>query len=702
MSWWQERRQSKRGTVLGVPEEHFVGVTLKALQCLESGNGEGFLTLLRRHVPDDEAIERLQNAGDEVEVQGRMAVRDEFLSAFSYHTISSVIGITRPSEVAVKSDSTRKKLTSESPNAVPVYRIARVCDGCRSEERSDTQFSVCKKCNEKVSRKVYYGSRPCQVSDWPTHKKICDKALICAIVKNVTPPHWGIASGSSVPLAAHWASTQRIRPFSRSCPADNPVGIPKFLPRLVFRLTVQTAMATGDSGCIAAVMEMLVPALTQQQSAFVHQLVQEYGETGGSAIKLVQAQPSAPSACEAVTRRENEFLRTESGSRFVDVADKLAEVPSLEVTRKVITDPRDWWPRRSSKASLFARIWDVRGTVRVGGDSAWVGRITRHGICIERDKRAVEMRRRAKQGSVRAIKWQCPGFGPVSVRRSFAPCFQTTTTTDSEGSLTFLRTSEGMDRATAISDTCLWTVRHLLIGDFRFLPAAGVILSTCTGIENLWIHGIEFRQGFQILASVAGLPLTRLYCDVTSLFDGVTDFTHPLFSNIRHLQVFYLGNGNMAGSTFALIPHLSHLSFQGYNYPETKPAPLTLLQKCRSLRVLIYLRRSADVGLPEHACDNELAEHPHFFYITSEKCRSLRVLIYLRRSADVGLPEHACDNELAEHPHFFYITSAVYVADQQMGRAHGPLQYYRGGWEPESALHLNSAATTAVSGPTTP
>ncbi|KAJ7438153.1 hypothetical protein FB451DRAFT_1416400 [Mycena latifolia] len=129
------------------------------------------------------------------------------------------------------------------------------------------------------------------------------------------------------------------------------------------------------------------------------------------------------------------------------------------------------------------------------------------------------------------------------------------------------------------------TAGHLLIGDCRLLPAAGLILSTCPG-------------------------------DLTALFDGVADFTHPLFSNITHLEVFYIGNGNTAGSGFALIPHLT-LSFEGYNHRETKPAPLTLLQKCRSLRVLIYLRRSADVGLSKHACDNELAEDPRIVYMTS-------------------------------------------------------------------------------------
>ncbi|KAJ7437419.1 hypothetical protein FB451DRAFT_1570700 [Mycena latifolia] len=358
------------------------------LSSLESGNGEGFLTLLRRYVPDgevsvskgggisyphpgwtDEAMGRLQSAGHEVEVQGRVAARDEFLSAFLHHTISSVIGVILPSE-AVKSDSTRKKLTSESPNAVPVYRLARACDGCQSEERSDAQFSVCKKCNENVSRKVYYCSRPCQVSDWPSHKKICGKALTCAIVKDVTlyteaslaeavlllrrigPAHNGYARSAALVRQITYldATPSRDYVFFTSM-GPQPVGIPKFLRRFVFRLTVQTAMATGDPGCIAAVMEMLVPALTQQHE-FVHQLVQEYGETGASAIKLVQAQLSAPCAGEAVTRWENEFLRTESGSCYVDVADKPSEVSPLEVTRRVIKDLREWWSRRSSKPGV--------------------------------------------------------------------------------------------------------------------------------------------------------------------------------------------------------------------------------------------------------------------------------------------------------------------------------------------------------------
>ncbi|KAJ7884126.1 hypothetical protein B0H14DRAFT_2564513 [Mycena olivaceomarginata] len=175
--------------------------------------------------------------------------------------------------------------------------------GCAgAPELRATQFFVCKK-----------------LSDWPSFKNICGKALTCAIT-----------------LYTEASLAEAVFLLRRIGPVHNGYTRSAALVRqmtLVFRLTVQTATSSGDSGCIAAVIEMLVPALTQQQSVFVHQLVQEYGETGASAIKL-----------------ENEILRTESGSRYVDVADKPSEVPSLEVTRKIMKDLRDWWARRSSKS----------------------------------------------------------------------------------------------------------------------------------------------------------------------------------------------------------------------------------------------------------------------------------------------------------------------------------------------------------------
>ncbi|KAJ7091807.1 hypothetical protein C8R44DRAFT_861001 [Mycena epipterygia] len=110
------------------------------LSLLEVGNGEGFLTLLKKYVPDGEGsvtesrgtsylhpgwmhetIERLKNGGHAIELQARMTVRDHFISAFLYNTISSVIGVRRPEESCALHWATfpripaRKKYTTETP-----------------------------------------------------------------------------------------------------------------------------------------------------------------------------------------------------------------------------------------------------------------------------------------------------------------------------------------------------------------------------------------------------------------------------------------------------------------------------------------------------------------------------------------------------------------------------------------------------------
>ncbi|KAJ7347550.1 hypothetical protein DFH08DRAFT_960864 [Mycena albidolilacea] len=191
--------------------------------------------ILSKYVPDDEAIERLQTAGDEAEVQGRIAVHDDFVSAFLLHIISPVIGITRPSEVVVKSDSTRKKLTSKSPNTVLVYRIVLICD-----------------------------------------------AEAVFLLRRIGPVHNGYARSAALVRQITYLGATPSRDYVFFAPmGPQPTGILEFLRRLVFSLTVQTAMAI--------------------ERVCARQLVQEYGETSTSASKLVQGQLSAPSACAAVT-----------------------------------------------------------------------------------------------------------------------------------------------------------------------------------------------------------------------------------------------------------------------------------------------------------------------------------------------------------------------------------------------------------------
>ncbi|KAJ6543153.1 hypothetical protein B0H19DRAFT_1268313 [Mycena capillaripes] len=179
------------------------------LASLETDSGEGFLTLLKKYVPDgavsiadsscmsfwhpdwkDEMMTQLKKAGHEVELRMWIAQRDQFLSNFLHNTILSVIGTPRPPEISImafgrKSTTvdcdtipkkpTKKKSEGESPDAAPVYRQAHVCDGCGEPEREGVRFSVCRTCNEKKSRKVFYCSRRCQISHWPNHKPICGK-----------------------------------------------------------------------------------------------------------------------------------------------------------------------------------------------------------------------------------------------------------------------------------------------------------------------------------------------------------------------------------------------------------------------------------------------------------------------------------------------------------------------------------------------
>ncbi|KAF8144226.1 hypothetical protein K438DRAFT_587524 [Mycena galopus ATCC 62051] len=152
-------------------------------------------------------------------------------------------------------------LKSESPNATPTYRLTHLCDGCQEPERDGARFSVCKKCNEKTPRQVYYCSRPCQTSHWPIHKRICGKALTPDLEAVQNPiiyteqslAAWDRRDEGYRRSPALLRQIQYLDADASACdymffsPAGpHPILLPFFLERLVFRLTMQTAMSTGD------------------------------------------------------------------------------------------------------------------------------------------------------------------------------------------------------------------------------------------------------------------------------------------------------------------------------------------------------------------------------------------------------------------------------------------------------------------------
>ncbi|KAJ7915786.1 hypothetical protein B0H13DRAFT_2270214 [Mycena leptocephala] len=336
------------------------------LESLETDKGQGFLNLLKKYVPDDtegaptsylhpgwtkETIERLENAGHVAGAQIWIAMRDSFLVSFLYNTVSSFVGIPR----VIKDDENEQ---------TPMHWGTRICEGCGDREKSGARFSVCKNCNDNIPRKVFYCSRTCQKSDWPNHKKVCGKALTPAVVQNATsstePPSIEVFFLTQMgPARDGYTRSQallRQMQFLEAVPFCSyvffsPTGprrikSPVFITYLVVRLAVQTAMATGDERCIAAILGT-VPEFQDAPGGFVDQLIEEYGETRVSVARAaVQARiemDDKPILGQWII----EFLDTNAGSQYAEIASEPPEGPSREETRKILTDLREWWPRRS-------------------------------------------------------------------------------------------------------------------------------------------------------------------------------------------------------------------------------------------------------------------------------------------------------------------------------------------------------------------
>ncbi|KAF7369467.1 hypothetical protein MVEN_00276400 [Mycena venus] len=154
------------------------------------------------------------------------------------------------------------------------------------------------------------------------------------------------------------------------------------------------------------------------------------------------------------------------------------------------------------------------------------------------------------------------------------------------------------------------SVRNLLVPWISNKDAA-VILSACRCVENLWIN----PTGGELFHLIEDLPLKQLYCNVEDIFgpQRQIDFTHRLFANITHFEVF---DGFVFKSVhpelwtgIALIPHLTHLGFNDEGLVDTW---LTLLTSCKSLRVLVVLEPGLRTLIAGHPDEQILAKDPRF------------------------------------------------------------------------------------------
>ncbi|KAJ7183011.1 hypothetical protein C8R43DRAFT_18519 [Mycena crocata] len=158
------------------------------------------------------------------------------------------------------------------------------------------------------------------------------------------------------------------------------------------------------------------------------------------------------------------------------------------------------------------------------------------------------------------------------------------------------------------------SVHHLLLAASTPLEVANSVIAVCSGVEDLWIN-IDGPD----LTTIGSLPLKRFYGHLMQqLIGGRINFMQRIFSQITHLEVFDLVSANELEAWYglALIPHLTHLSFNW-----TNPLPLfpVLLDSCKSLQVLVLLE--------EHHADGSnrdlvsaLSEDPRFVSMACENC----------------------------------------------------------------------------------
>ncbi|KAJ7129887.1 hypothetical protein C8R43DRAFT_673963 [Mycena crocata] len=161
-------------------------------------------------------------------------------------------------------------------------------------------------------------------------------------------------------------------------------------------------------------------------------------------------------------------------------------------------------------------------------------------------------------------------------------------------------------------------VRNLLLGPGDDAQNK-LFLSACPNIQNLWISSACLDSEDRLLPAIEGLPLKHLYCHLTNLFGSQLDikFTHPIFSQITHLELFdrfFYSDAILPGvwANQALIPNLTHLAFSEHILFPVCP---TWLKSCTSLRVLVALvniELFSNADMHVAALGSDLVEDPRF------------------------------------------------------------------------------------------
>ncbi|KAJ7707208.1 hypothetical protein B0H14DRAFT_3643677 [Mycena olivaceomarginata] len=128
-------------------------------------------------------------------------------------------------------------------------------------------------------------------------------------------------------------------------------------------------------------------------------------------------------------------------------------------------------------------------------------------------------------------------------------------------------------------------VRHLFVSH-ELGPHLDLVLASCSAVQNLALGSSLWPDHLPFLST---MPLRRLSTAIANAFPAIAvDFTHPLFSNLTHLELMdRLEDAPWEEwKGLALIPNLTHLAFL---MQKSLAVFQGALDACPALQVLVYL-----------------------------------------------------------------------------------------------------------------
>ncbi|KAJ6533321.1 hypothetical protein DFH09DRAFT_1370097 [Mycena vulgaris] len=151
------------------------------------------------------------------------------------------------------------------------------------------------------------------------------------------------------------------------------------------------------------------------------------------------------------------------------------------------------------------------------------------------------------------------------------------------------------------------SVRHLYLWQAYRCDMA-VILPACTGVTSLFV----MTTGLDLHSVGDMQDLRRLAIEIGVLFSNHDlDFTHHLFRNITHLEIFDERDPPISiWAGLPLVPNLTHLSFWGRMLLDI--AAHSVLPACPRLQYLVFLGTSTSLAAAELTAYKTLAADPRF------------------------------------------------------------------------------------------